>query len=335
MIGEVWVFGEHKGGEFHPVVRELLGEARKVADTLKADVGLIVLADVAGTPDLSPASEYGAQTVYFLRHPELETYSVDNSVQALAEAVGKRAPYLLIIGETPSGREISRRLAARLKTSFIPNFARVQTEGNSLVFTAPMYDGKVEANFAALKRPIVATLRPGAAGLIKPKFQTKSRVEELPVSFTPGPERVQPIERLPVEPGSLDLNETDVVIGAGRGLGSKATFASLQGLAKALRASIGGTRRAISLGWISSDQLIGQTGRTISPELYMAIGISGASHHLVGIRDSKLIVAINTDRTAPILVQADLAVICDAEQFINAFLKRVESLKRETTTVSK
>lgn len=336
MTDKLWVLVEHQDGELNPVVFELLTEAAKLKTDIGGEVEAVILAGNKGVSQLSELSEYGAQTILVGRNNSLSEYDADIHVPVLAELALRYKPRLILVGETPVGSQISRRLASRLGVSFVSDYTRIQVQRNSLVATRLVYNGKVGATLKVLHEPLVATLKPGMIRINKPMNSCFKKVEEVIINSIPRHKRVEVIKNLPLDPEGMELSEADIVVGAGKGVCFAESFPLLQEMAIELKAKVGGSRRAVDKGWVPSKDLIGQTGQTISPQLYIAVGISGASHHLAGIRDAKLKIAINIDRHAPIFNQSDLSVVGDAQQVLPAITRHIRALKQKgLSTVNK
>lgn len=327
MAEEILVFAEHYQGDFHPVVNELMVEATKLEKSLDAKVGVLVLSGIRNVPELFKLGEWGAQVIYHVCQDSLDEYAAEVYLQVLKNAVSQLKPGALLFGETPMGSELSRRLAVQIGASFVPDYTRIQTEANRYVLNRLMYQGKIGATVLALKKPLVATLSPGAVGLEKHGSPGAGKVQQLTIDLTQRSGKVHVLERFQEDAGDIDVTEAEIVIGAGRGVGSDAGFSQVEELAKIVGASVGGTRRAVDRGWISSEKLIGQTGKRIAPSVYLAIGVSGASHHVGGIRDAKRIIALNIDRNAPIFKLADLGVASDAQKTLAALIKRIKEMQ--------
>lgn len=328
MTSKIWILAEHQEGEFNPIVAELLTEAEKLKYSLGCESQAVVLASSEGLPQLSLLREYGSDTILLNSHNIFNEYDADLNVQVLDDAAHQYKPRIILVGETSTGTELARRLATRLEASFVPEYTHMEVQGDSLVVTRLVFSGKIGAKVIPLHEPLVATLKPGVIRTKKSRIPGIGKVEEMKIVPIPKQKRVQVIERYTADAESLDLREADIVVGAGKGLGSDDGFVFLQELARELNARVGGTRRAVDKGWISSEDQIGQTGQIISPRLYIAVGISGTSHHVVGIRDANLIIAINTDRNAPIFTLSNLGVIGDAKQVLPAIVKCLKSLEK-------
>ncbi|MFC1990967.1 electron transfer flavoprotein subunit alpha/FixB family protein [Chloroflexota bacterium] len=328
MTDNIWVFAELDEGEFTPVVVELLSEANRLKSSIGGEVEAVVLAGTERLPQLSLLREYGADNILLVHHDCISERNPEVYVQVLAEAVHQYEPRLVLVGETPVSSQLARRLVARLGASFVTDYTRIQSQGNSLLVTRLVYSGKVGATIRAFNRPLIATLKPGVMRVEKPRTPGMGEVKELVGTVIPRQKHMEVIERLPADPESMELSEADIVVGAGKGLGSDDNFALLQEMARELKAKVGGTRRAVDMGWISSEELLGQTGKIIAPRLYIAAGVSGASHHIAGIRDANLKVAINTDRNAPIFTLSDLGVIGDVRQVLTALIRGIKAVNK-------
>ncbi len=326
---EIWVVAEHTDGELQEATLEMLFEARRVSGRMSGTVCAVLLGhNVANL--VEPLAGYGADRVYSVEDPLLTSYSTDIFTEAVFQLVHECSPALLMLAATANGRDYAPRLAGRLRSGFASDCVMVDVnrQGELEMTRATHGDRAYTTVTCPNSRPVIATMRPGAIGFDSPD---PSRVAEVR-RFQPRLEscvlRTRVIERIKADPKTLDLGEADIIVAGGRGVGSPGTWALLEELAELLGAAVGGSRMAMDLGWIPRDRLVGQTGSTVSPRLYLAAGISGAIQHTAGMRASKNKIAINNEREAPIHQLADLAAVADLREVLPALIEAVRRARR-------
>ena len=317
---QIWVFMEQRGGVLHEVGLELLGKARELAEASGSTVAAILLG--AGVAPLAlRIINHGADLVLVAEHPALEPYRLLPYTDVLARACRERRPSVLLFGATRLGVELAPRLAARLKTGLSAHCIDLQWDANgNLLQMVPGWGGGVVATIRCPDhRPQMATVMPG----VMQKCESSGRSgrvitltvgEDLDVS---GP-RVLSVER--EEPKTRPLEAAEVVIAGGWGIGGPEGWKLLEELAGLLGGAVGATRPPVDEGWASEEQMIGQSGKTIRPRLYIGVGISGMSHHVVGMDGSELVVAINSDPNAPLFEVADICITGDFREIIPPLL---------------
>jgi len=322
----VWVLAEYRGEELLEVTLEMLQDAGQLAQKLGGKVEVLLPGAESGV-FISRLGQYGADRVYHLVHPLLERYSTDAYGKACIELIRNYQPYIFLLPGTPNGQDLASKLAARLRIALVSDcvILKINEEGN-LEAVSPGYDDKVYIRVSCSGRPQIATLRPGAAGVEKPKGGKTPGVIKVTPELDFKDIRTKSVQYLPGDPREIDLVEADRIIAGGRGMGGKDGFRELEKLADLLGAAVGGTRVAVDNRWIPFERQIGQTGKTVAPKLYMAFGISGASHHILGAKDSENIVAVNTDQKANICKNAQLKVNADLRQGIPARITKLEKV---------
>ncbi len=304
---------------------ETLAEASRRA----ADLGTTAEAVLVGIDGDGPAPELaaaGAAKVRFLDNPGLGPYAAAAYAAALADCVRETAAQAVFLPATAMGKDLAPRLAARLGTAMASDCVKVEVRDGRLVFTRPIYSGKAFLTLALSSSPAIATLRPNvfpAAGSPAAGEVVRSQAD-LPAGAENG--RVAAIERS--EGTALDVAEAEIIVSGGRGLRGPEGFALLQELAKLLpKAAVGASRAAVDAGWIGHAHQVGQTGKTVSPNLYLALGISGAIQHLAGMSSAKVIAAVNKDAEAPIFKAADYGIVGDLFQVLPALKAELEKIK--------
>ena len=338
-MAEVWALLEHDGQTLHEYSDELLSEAMDLAHQSTQEemqvCALLLTAPDTVLPDLAPLSASGVRHLIVLEHSHLKYYSTAAYVAALAWLVQQHIPMLLVAGATPNGRDCMPRLAARLHTSFISNALGLSLSNNSLIASRAIYEGRayVETQTQLRQHPVLATLISGVRGTVA---YTGDIIEPAITRYTPELARdttMSRVQRVAVQapsPEEVELDAAERIIAGGRGIGQQG-FHELATFAHQLGAAVGATRVATDLGWIEHARQIGATGKIVHPKLYIACGISGAAQHTSGMSESKTVVAINPDRSAPIFALADLGLLGDA----NEILPIAAKLLNETTNTAK
>ena len=311
MAGAFWcIVEDDRAGRPKKVTAELLGEATRLARQAGGHVEAVWLADKATDDGLKQLAAWGAVRVWLLEDSALAPYRSEVWTPAVAELAGKEAPQAIFGAVTSRQRELLARLAARLGVGLAADSVAFRVEDGKLIATRPVYAGKLLSKITWAKPPWLATLRPNVFKAEEPKAGAVPAVERPSVAIVPS--RMTLVERKEeVATGLPELTEAEVVVSGGRGLKGPENFVILEELAKVIGAAVGASRAAVDAGWRPHRFQIGQTGRTISPKLYMGFGISGAIQHLAGMRTSKIIVAINKDPEAPIFKIADYGIVGD------------------------
>lgn len=319
----ILVFVEQRDGQVRKASFEALSEAKRLSQAKGIPVAAVLVG--SGMSSLAPTlGEWGAEKVYVADQPELSQYSPQAYAAAVAEAVGQAQPQAIFLGATAMGRDLSGRLSARLKVGCLPDVTALKWDGDTLQAVRPVYSGKALATVDGGKTmPVVVTLRPNV--FPAEKSPATAQVVALPPVAVGGGYKVK--EVVSSQAGELDVAEADIIVSGGRGLRGPENFALIRELAKVLGAAVGASRAAVDAGWIDHAHQVGQTGKVVSPTLYIACGISGAIQHLAGMSSSKVIVAINKDPEAPIFKVADYGVVGDLFQVIPALTEGIRKLK--------
>lgn len=327
MSASVWVFVEHARGELERVTLELLGEARRLAREVGGDVGAVALgASVAGFAEV--LARHGAETVYAFEDPRLERYDPDLFAASIGSLCASRAPTLVLFPATTTGSDLALRIALEREWPLAPRCVNFRARDGRIEMVRPVAGEKAHEVVApARPGPVLATVPPDVIGIEPPGAP---RAATLVRGELVAPERptVTLGDFLPGNPRTLDLSEAEVVVAAGRGVGSKENIRLVEDLAAALGGSVGCTRVVVDLGWLPRERQVGQTGRTVRPRLYVACGISGATQHTIGMKESAAIVAINTDPGAPIFRIADLALQADVTELLPELAARCREARR-------
>jgi electron transfer flavoprotein alpha subunit len=322
----VWVFIELERGVVHPVSWELMGEGRKLADKLGVQLAATVLGEpgAATNAAVSEAFAYGADLVYLAASPVLAGYRNEAYTRCMTELVNTYKPEILLLGATTLGRDLAGSVATTLLTGLTADSTELAVDADgSLAATRPTFGGSLLCTIYTLNyRPQMATVRPRVFSLPQRTEGRSGPVIEYDFRLLEDDIVTKILQFIPDrESNKSNLAYADVVVAGGLGLGSAENYQLVKDLANALGAEWGGSRPLVQRGWIPADRQIGQTGKTIRPKLYIAAGISGAIQHRVGVEGADLILAINTDKNAPIFDFAHVGIITDAVRFLPALAK--------------
>ncbi|MCL4515036.1 MAG: electron transfer flavoprotein subunit alpha/FixB family protein [Firmicutes bacterium] len=307
----IWVFAENNDGKVRKVTLEILSEARKIADQIGEEVAAVLLGK--GVANLADTlGEYGADKVYLAEDEKLASYTTDAYTTVIARLIAEHQPTAFLVGNTAIGKDLAPRVAQRVKTGLASDCVGIKLEGNQLVFVRPIYAGKAftEAIFADA-RPVMATIRPNVLPLAEPARGRKAEVAKVDVQLDASSLRTLIKEVIKQASGRPELTEANIIVSGGRGMKGPENFKILEELADVIGAAVGASRAAVDAGWREQKFQVGQTGKTVSPTLYIACGISGAIQHLAGMGSSKVIVAINKDPEANIFKVADYGIVGD------------------------
>jgi electron transfer flavoprotein alpha subunit/NAD-dependent dihydropyrimidine dehydrogenase PreA subunit len=323
----VWVVAEHLHGQLRRGTRELLGEGRRLADKLAVELSAVLLgAGVDGlTRDLQA---HGADTVYLAQDPVLAHYRTGPYTDVLSGVINTHRPEIVLISATPQGRDLAPRVAARLSAGLTADCTGLDIDEAErlLVQTRPAFGGNLMATIVCRRaRPQMATVRPGVMKALDPDASRAGRVVEVPVHLDERGVLAKIVEVVQQEAeGRVNLQDAEIIVSGGRGLGKPESFALIRDLAQALGGAVGASRAAVDAGWIPAYHQVGQTGRTVQPKLYIACGISGAVQHLAGMSSSDCIIAINKDPDAPIFNVATYSIVADLFDFLPALTRKLK-----------
>jgi len=328
MHSGLWVFAEQRGGTAAPVVAELLREGRRLARELGEPLCALLLGrDVAG--EAQELIHRGAETVHVLDSPQLENYVEDAYVEAIVEIVKEHRPAAMLFGATAVGRSLAARVAARLGTGLTADCTGLEIDPgtHNLLQIRPAFGGSLMAVISCpAHRPQMATVRPNVFDRAESDGSRSGQIVRYDYTRRALPQRTAVLEVIKEMEETWNLSGADIVVSGGRGLGSRENFRIIGELADALGGAVGASRAAVDAGWVSYAHQVGQTGRTVAPKLYIACGIHGAIQHLVGMRSSEIIVAINKDPKAPIFGVADYCIVADALEFLPALTEQIRRL---------
>lgn len=326
----IWVYAEWRHGEIHRVTYELLTTGRRLARKKDVPLGAVLLGYQLDGLE-KKLFEYGAEVVYVVDHPELRHFRDDVYGNVLTELIRRYKPEILLAGGTSTGRSFIPRVAALLKTGLTADCTELDINDEGLlVQTRPAFGGNIMASILCPHtRPQIATVRPKVMKAEKSPEIVRGIVEHPQLPDEIFKSRIEVLEEQILKGPSASLVESDVVISGGRGLQRKENFNLLYELAELLNGAVGASRGAVEAGFADPSQQVGQTGRTVAPVLYMAVGISGAIQHIVGMQGSQVIVAINKDPEAPIFEVCHCGVVADLFEFVPAFIKKIRRERGE------
>jgi electron transfer flavoprotein alpha subunit len=323
----VMVFAEQRGGELKKVSLELLGRARGLADELGVQVSAALLGQ--GVEKLAHRLiEGGADTVYVVEDPRLEKYNTHGYAKAMIELIKAEKPEIVLYGATHIGRDLAPRIAKRLDTGLTADCTEltIEAETKMLLQTRPAFGGNIMATIMCPDtRPQMSTVRPGIMKALEPDKNRKGKTVKFDAKLSDKDILTRIIEVIKERKQVANLEDAKIIVSGGRGVGSADGFKVIQKLADALNAEVGGSRVAVEKGWISKDHQVGQTGKSVRPNLYIACGISGSIQHRAGMQNSGCIVAINKDPNAMIFTVADIGLVGDLFEVIPALIEELRA----------
>jgi electron transfer flavoprotein alpha subunit len=320
---KILAIAEQRDGKFRKPASEVTSEAFRISKKLNAEcVAAVVGSKIEGIA--AELGQYGPAKALVVDDPALGPYSTEGYAHALHEIVKKENPDVILLPASSMGKDLAPRLAQKLSAGLVQDCTHVDVENGNLIFTRPMYAGKVLAKIAVKGKPQMATLRPNVFKAEAVNAGAKATVEKVPVSgFTI---RAKVKEIVASAAGKVDLTEANIIVSGGRGMKGPENYKVIEALAEVLGATVGASRAAVDAGWRPHDDQVGQTGKVVSPSLYIACGISGAIQHLAGMSSSKVIVAVNKDADAPIFKVADYGIVGDLFEIVPQMTEEVKKL---------
>lgn len=328
--GPVWIIAEQIDCRILSVSLQLIGQARKLADELETSVEVILLGNkIEGeTQQLFAA---GADRVYLGNAPDLSFYQPEIYTEIIVKLAKERQPEIILIGSTSMGRELAPLVAARLETGLTAHSIDLLLDENKILEQrVPAYGGLLSI-ICPKRRPQMATIARGVFPI--PELDEKRTGEIVPLD-APGeiPRRIQTLEIIREEPEGVPLESAPIVVAGGAGSGDLAGWRIIAALAEALNAALGSTRPAVDEGWAGLETMIGQSGKMVSPELYIGVGLSGELQHMVGIVGAQVMVAINNDPKSPVFEQVDYGIVDDCREFIPLFIEKIKEYQGKQVT---
>ena len=337
---DVYVFAQQVDNEISPIAFELLGKAKDLANDLNEKVVAVLLGH--NVKDLAAQlGAYGADKVIVVDDKELEVYRTEPYTHALASVINEFKPEIMLVGATAIGRDLGPRVSARVQTGLTADCTLLEIgdfplnpmpgkeqKHNQLLMTRPAFGGNTIATIACPdNRPQMATVRPGVMQKIAPISGAKANVVEYNPGFTPNNRYVEILNIVKAVKSTANIMEAKILVSGGRGVGSKENFKLLEDLAEVLGGTVSCSRAVVENGWLPVDLQVGQTGKTVRPQIYFAIGISGAIQHVAGISGSDTIVAINKDPDAPIFDVADYGIVGNLNEVVPALTEAFKAEK--------
>jgi len=320
MAQGVFAITEQRDGELRKVSFEAASEGRRLADGLGSDLTAVVLG--SGVEKLAEdLKKYGPDKILIADDPALADYTTDAYVNVLAELIKTSEPAVIVMGASAQGKDLAGRLSARLDAGVAMDCVGIRIDNGKLVYSRPMFGGKILADVEIEGNPQIVAIRPN---VMDTKEVSKDSAIEKP-AIQVGEIKTRVVDKKMETGDKIELTEADIIVSGGRGTGGD--YAAVEALANELGAAVGASRSAVDEGWRPHSDQVGQTGKTVSPTLYVACGISGAIQHLAGMSTSKYIVAINKDEEAPIFSKADYGIVGDLFEVVPAVTAEVKKLK--------
>lgn len=323
----VLIYGETVEGRIAPITKELLGGGRKLADDLGEELHALFVGERVGEI-AQEAIALGADKVFIVENPMLGNYLTDFYTSAVAQVIETVKPRVVLFGHTDIGGDLGPRLSFRMNTEIATDCVELSIEPDTkfLLRTKPVYGGIAMATYAAEGFPQMATVRPQSLPIMEQSSSKGGSVVQLDVYLAQVSPRVSYVKRVTEEFEGIKLEDADIIIAGGRGIGSAESFKQLENAAKTLKAAVGASRAAVDNGWMPTSSQVGLTGKIVAPKVYIAVAISGASQHMTGCSRSQWIVAINKDAAAPIFKQAHFGVVGDWKSVVPAFIEKLKVL---------
>ena len=336
----VFVFAQQVDNVISNIAYELIGKGKELAKDLGVEVtAVLVGSDVKGLAD--QLAEYGADKVIVVDDPELKEYRTEPYTHAIASVIKEFKPEIFLIGATAIGRDLGPRVCARIHTGLTADCTKLdigdfpmnpvpgrETKHNQLLMTRPAFGGNTIATIACPDfRPQMATVRPGVMQKAPKEAGKKAVVTEFNPGFTKNNKYVDILEVVKAVSNTVDIMDAKILVSGGRGVGSPENFKILDDLAESIGGTVSCSRAVVDAGWKPKDLQVGQTGKTVRPNVYFAIGISGAIQHLAGMEESDIIVAINKDESAPIFDVADYGVVGDLNKIVPMLTEKIKEAK--------
>lgn len=321
MAQGILVLAEQRNGAFRKVAFDAVSEGRRLADSMNTDLTAVVLG--YGIENIAGAlGKYGADSILAADDSALADYNTDAYTNVSANIIESKDPALIILGASIHGKDLAARLAARLDAGLVMECINIKQDGDKLVFTRPMYGGKILADIEIEGTPKIAAIRPNVMTI----KESEKAVTVDKVDVRVGEVKTSVVEKLIEEGDKIELTEADIIISGGHG--TNGDFTAIEDLAFALGGAVGASRFAVDEGWRPHSDQVGQTGKIVSPSLYIACGISGAIQHVAGMSTSKNIVAINKDSEAPIFSESDIGIVGDLVEVVPAITEEVKKLSK-------
>lgn len=334
----VFVFAQQVDNEVSGIALELIGEGKKLATALSTEVtAVLVGSNVKALADELAA--YGADRIILVDDPELKEYRTEPYTHALSSVIEKYKPEIFLVGATAIGRDLGPRVSARVHTGLTADCTQLEVgdfpinpipgkeqKHNQLLMTRPAFGGNTIATIACPDfRPQMATVRPGVMMKLEKDASAKANIEEFNPGFVANEKYVEILEVVKSVVETVDIMDAKILVSGGRGVGNAENFKLLEDLAEVVGGTVSCSRAVVDAGWKVKDLQVGQTGKTVRPNVYFAIGISGAIQHTAGMEESDVIIAINKDETAPIFDVADYGIVGDLNKILPALTEKLKA----------
>lgn len=336
----VYIYAQQVDNKLSDIAFELVGKAKELAADLNTEVTAVLLGSNVKAL-ATELGEYGADKVIVVDNPALETYRTEPYAQALVSVINEYKPEIMLVGATAIGRDLGPTVSARVKTGLTADCTKLEIgdfpinampgqeqKHNQLLMTRPAFGGNTIATIACPEfRPQMATVRPGVMQKLPREAGRKAEIEEFNPGFDPNEKYVEIMEVVKAVSNVADIMDAKILVSGGRGVGSPENFKILDELAEAIGGTVSCSRAVVDAGWKPKDLQVGQTGKTVRPHVYFAIGISGAIQHVAGMEESDIIIAINKDESAPIFDVADYGVVGDLNKIVPVLTQKIKEAK--------
>ncbi|OPD21336.1 electron transfer flavoprotein subunit alpha [Clostridium botulinum] len=324
----VWIFAEQREGKLQKVALELIGKGKELSKKLGVELTAVLLGyNIDDIP--RQLIEYGADKVLYVNNPLLKNYTTDGYTKVINDLIEERKPEILLVGATYIGRDLAPRISSRLGTGLTADCTGLDIDDDTrnLLMTRPAFGGNLMATIICdSNRPQMSTVRPGVFEKLEKDANRDGSIENIKVNLKESDIKIKINEIVKLAKEIEDIGEAKILVSGGRGLGSPEGFKLLRELADLMGGAISGSRAVVDSGWIDKAYQVGQTGKTVRPNLYIACGISGAIQHLAGMQDSDYIIAINKDESAPIMQVADLSIVGDYKKILPPMIDEIKKI---------
>lgn len=327
---DVWVVAEHSAGKVEDVTLEMIGEGRRLAQKLGEQI-CVVLIGYQKAPPLQLLSSHGVDRLYLVDDLLLADYTTDAYASVLISLIKQQLPSIVLFGATANGSDLASTVSARLRVGLVSGCTALKINDEGILeATRPVYEDKVYSTvvFQATGFPRMATIKPGAIGVDKAELSGQTQVEEVRPRLTAEDIRTKVVGYTQADARTLDLAEAEIVVAGGHGASTAGNWHLVEELADVLGGAIAGSRMAMDGGWITREQLVGQSGKSIKPSLYIALGISGASQHTEGMKESERVIVVNKDKGAAIFKLTNLSIVADLTEVLPPLIAKLRELRQ-------
>jgi len=327
----VWVYVEHAQGKAAPVAWELLAPGRQMADTLGVELGVVIIGD-SGSRLASEAFAFGADVAYLIDAPVFADYRTETHMQAMVQLIRTYKPEILLLGATVTGRDLASAIAIEVHTGLTADCTQLAVNSETRLFemTRPAFGGNIMATILCDQfRPQMATVRPRVMAMPARQPGRSGRIIRDEFTLNEADIAAKILGFTPNKTEGVNIAAAEIIVTAGRGIGGAENLPLIQALADALGGVVGASRAVVDLGWSEHERQVGQTGKTVRPRLYIAVGVSGAIQHIVGMQNSDVIIAINNDPHAPIFSVATFGIVGDLFQVLPALTRQIMAAKAQ------